>query len=363
MSVTTILPSSNTSPSRCSTGCANPSAQCIERKSRDLQIGLVNNMPDGALLATEQQFFSLLNAASGDFSVSLSLYSLPGIPRSSWAQNHIDQHYRSVESLWDAELDGIIVTGREPIAAKLSDEPYWPSFVSLLEWAREKTYSTVWSCLSAHAAVLHMDGIQRIRSSQKHSGILDSDRVGEHPIIETLPARFRLPHSRWNGLSEADLSSSGYQVLVRTDEAGVDSFVKQEQSLFLFFQSHPEYELETLQMEYRRDVIRFLRGESNKYPNVPGSYFDLQTEQALLDLQLAAGVESHHDVSSRLTAILASAEVKNSWQPIAATLYGNWLKYISAQKKTCMQKKSQKIELQPGEQSQTLVDMAGLISQ
>src|SRR5271156_3128355 len=104
MPVTIIRPSSSTSHSRCSTGCASPSTQCIERSSRNLAIGLVNNMPDGALTATEQQFVSLLNAASSDFSISLSLYFLPEIPRSAAVQNHIDQNYKSVESLWDTEL-------------------------------------------------------------------------------------------------------------------------------------------------------------------------------------------------------------------------------------------------------------------
>jgi homoserine O-succinyltransferase len=362
MPVTMALPSSNTNYSRCSVGCASPSAECIDRKSRNLSIGLVNNMPDGALLATEQQFFSLLNAASGEFSVSLSLFSLPNIPRSPSAQNHVDQNYKSVESLRDTELDGLIVTGREPIAANLSDEPYWQSFVSLLEWAREKTYSTIWSCLAAHAAVLHMDGIQRVRSAQKHSGILDSTGVAGHPITANLPAQFRLPHSRWNGLRETDLTDSGYQVLIRTEGSGADSFIKQEQSLFLFFQSHPEYQLDSLLMEYRRDAIRFIRGETGNYPNVPQAYFDLQTEQALVDMQREVTARPLDGSFARLEEILSSAEVKNSWHGIAETLYSNWLQYMSAEKRACMQKKYAEIETPLGSSQQLMQDPAALIS-
>jgi len=362
MPVTMALPSSNAKYSRCSTGCDSPSAQCIESESRNLAIGLVNNMPDGALLATEQQFLSLLNAASGEFSVSLSLYSLPNIPRGPSAQNHIDQNYKSVESLWDTELDGLIVTGREPIAANLSDEPYWPNFVNLLEWAREKTYSTVWSCLAAHAAVLHIDGIQRVRSGQKHSGILDSTGVAGHPITANLPAQFRLPHSRWNGLQETDLTSSGYQVLIRTDGNGADCFIKQEQSLFLFFQSHPEYQLDSLLMEYRRDAIRFIRGETGNYPNFPQAYFDLQTEQALLDMQREIPARPHEGDFARLEEILSSAQIENSWHGVAETLYSNWLQYISAEKRACMQKKHAEMETLLSSSKQLTLDPAALIS-
>jgi homoserine O-succinyltransferase/O-acetyltransferase len=363
MPVTITSPSSSTNHSRCSTGCASPSAQCIERSSKNLAIGLVNNMPDGALAATEQQFVSLLNAASGEFSINLSLYFLPEIPRGAAVQNHIDQHYRSVESLWDTELDGLIVTGKEPIASSLSDEPYWNSFVNLLEWARKKTCSTVWSCLAAHAAVLHMDGIQRVRNSQKHSGILDSTAVAEHAIIANLPARFKLPHSRWNGLRESDLIQSGYKVLIRTDSAGADCFIKQEQSLFLFLQSHPEYQSDTLLMEYRRDIIRFLREETSVYPNIPQGYFDLQTEQMLLDMQREVGTRSREEIFAQLGALQSSITIKNSWHTTAETIYENWLHYISAEKKACMQKKRAELEVRASTPSQVLLDPTALVSQ
>ena len=363
MPVTLTLPSSIVNHSRCSTGCASPSAQCIERRSRNLAIGLVNNMPDGALESTEQQFISLLNEASGELAVSLSLYSLPGIPRSASARNRIDQLYRSAESLWDTELDGLIVTGREPIASNLSEEPYWDGFVNLLEWAREKTSSTIWSCLAAHAAVLHMDGIQRVRSSRKHSGIIDSTRTVEHPITASLPARFQLPHSRWNGLPEADLIRAGYEVLIRADGAGADCFVKQEQSMFLFFQSHPEYQLDTLLLEYRRDVVRFLRGESSAYPNVPQGYFNRGTLQELSEVQHKAEGQSHEETLAQLEALLFTSGAGNGWRATAATIYNNWLQYISAEKKACMQKKRAEAGLLPDALPQALMDPALLVQQ
>jgi hypothetical protein len=48
-------------------GSAAPSGAGIQKiRYPRLRIGLVNNMPDGALLATECQFHSLLNAAAKD---------------------------------------------------------------------------------------------------------------------------------------------------------------------------------------------------------------------------------------------------------------------------------------------------------
>src|SRR6516162_1404113 len=90
-----------------------------------LVIGLVNNMPDGAMHNTERQFRSLLDAASQNISVYIRYFSLPGLPRGLQGQEYVNQSYEDVNQLWSGPLDGLIVTGTEPRATLLQDEPYW----------------------------------------------------------------------------------------------------------------------------------------------------------------------------------------------------------------------------------------------
>lgn len=312
-----------------------PASPRVPRRRREssgpgLVIGLLNNMPDGALEATERQFRSLLDAASGKLSVRLVLCSLPGIPRGEAAAAHLRRHYVSIESFFDSELDGLIVTGREPLSPRLSDEPWWPNFVRVLEWARRHTASTVWSCLAAHAAVLYTDGIERVRSAQKCSGIFDCSRVSSHPIAAGVPRRFPMPHSRWNGLPEADLIRCGYEILARAGDAGVDSFLRQEQSLFLFFQGHPEYQPDTLLLEYRRDVIRCLRGETPAWPGVPRGYFDAKGLRELAGIQEAAAAAGEKETLAGLARVFAGTGTENGWHSNAATIYRNWLEHIAS---------------------------------
>lgn len=299
-----------------------------------LHIGLVNNMPDGALQATERQFHSLLAAASDGISVRLSLYALPGIPRTGLSARHVDQHYASTESLRNAQLDGLIVTGREPIAARLQDEPYWNHFTEILEWAQDNTYSTVWSCLAAHAAILHMDGIRRVRSASKHFGVFDCERVSEHGIIAGTPTRFRLPHSRWNGVPEDELLASGYSILTRSQAVGVDTFVRQQNSLFIFFQGHPEYDPNALILEYRRDIGRYLHGDREAYPPMPQNYFDDEIANALLELQKKAMGRPHKELMTEAAAVLKKQKVSSGWHATATRIYRNWLEYIGARKRS-----------------------------
>jgi homoserine O-succinyltransferase/O-acetyltransferase len=323
---------------QCTKGlCANPSAECLERSSKSLTIGLINNMADGALEATERQFLSLLNSASDGISVRLSLYSLPGVPRNELGARHVSKSYSSAENLSDLQLDGLIVTGREPLTPNLPDEPYWESFTRVLEWARDNTHSTVWSCLAAHAAILHMDGIGRIKSDHKHCGVFDCARLSDHPLIAGTPSRVKLPHSRWNGIPENELTEFGYRVLTRTPDAGVDTFIKQGKSMFVFFQGHPEYESNTLMLEYRRDVGRYLRGETDTYPLMPRNYFDGDTVIALTTLEQEARNRRREELLSEVSGMLEKTSLENTWRSTAVCIYRNWLQYICAQKKLRLQ--------------------------
>jgi homoserine O-succinyltransferase len=202
----------------------------------------------------------------------------------------------------------------------------------LLQWAERHTFSTICSCLAAHAAVLHIDGIQRRRLDVKRFGVFDCERVHDHPLTAGAPKQWRMPHSRWNELPEDALRSSGYCVLTRSEAAGVDAFVKKRQSLFVFFQGHPEYRAVTLLREYRRDIQRFLRQESDTYPPMPQGYFDDETLAALSALRERALAYRQEEVMEDFPDVLAMRSVANTWSLDAARIYRNWLSYMCAQK-------------------------------
>jgi homoserine O-succinyltransferase len=297
-----------------------------------IDVGLIDNMPDAALAATERQFLALLDAAADGIVVRVTLYALPEVPRTETGRSRVNSFYSSIDDLWDSHLDGLIVTGTEPQTSNLIDEPYWVSLTKTLEWAEHNTHSTVWSCLAAHAAVLHLDGIGRRPLSDKRFGVFECARVADHELAAGLPSRLPMPHSRWNEIPEEALTSCGYRVLTRSDEAGVDAFVKQGRSLFVFFQGHPEYEANTLLLEYRRDIRRFLRRERETYPSMPRGYFDEDTVDALTAVRERALVDRREELIADLPMELMTEQVTNTWRSAGARVYRNWLSYIGARK-------------------------------
>ena len=112
-----------------------------------IEIGLVNNLPHSTLRATERRYRHLLKAAAGNISFRLRCFSLFSVEQSSGAVTSIRNLAADVRDLYSSKIDGLIVTGAEPRAARLPEEAYWPALTGLVDWAE--------------AAVLHLDGIER----------------------------------------------------------------------------------------------------------------------------------------------------------------------------------------------------------
>ena len=108
----------------------------LRDRGKRIEIGLVNNMPDAALLATERQFSNLLTAASGRADVRLHLFALRDVPRSAEARAALKRTYRDASELGRRRLDALIVTGAEPLAPELAQEPYWAALTELRRLGR-----------------------------------------------------------------------------------------------------------------------------------------------------------------------------------------------------------------------------------
>lgn len=305
--------------------------------STSLHLGLVNNMADAAMSPTEHQFLTLLEAAAAGTLVQVTLYALPEIQRAPAGQRRVDDLYFDIQELWEQPPqrcpDGLIVTGREPLTPDLREEAYWPSLKRLLAWTQEHGRSAVWSCLAAHAAVLALDGIERVRSPNKHFGIFACEQATRHSLLAGAPASLRFPHSRWNGVPASELAANGYQVLTHTSDGGVDAFVKRDAGLFVFFQGHPEYAAETLMGEYRRDISRYLKSETEIYPSLPLDYFEQETEQSLREIEAKARASRQEQIWGDLSAVLDRARIHNTWRGTAILIYRNWLEHLCAQKR------------------------------
>jgi homoserine O-succinyltransferase len=298
--------------------------------TQPLTIAFVNNMPDAALKSAEAQFRTLLKEAAGHHPIQFRNFYLPGVPRHEQARAHLAEFYSPITRLTGSAVDALIVTGAMPSASSFEEEPYWPGFVQLADWAAERSIPTYWSCLAAHAAVNHLDGIGRRRLGMKLSGVFPCERASSHPLLDGAALSWQAPHSRYNDLSEADLTAAGYRVVSRLATGSPDMFVNAEGN-FVFSQGHLEYDRTTLLGEYQRDWLRFSRGELTAPPDMPANYFDQNTIDKIADVTRAAGTIAEHALAE-MKRVLSRAGIVASWRPTAVQIFANWVRMLTEKK-------------------------------
>ena len=294
-----------------------------------VHVGLVNNMPDAAMRATELQFARLLKEAAGSLDVRLRLFSMRSIPRGEETRSRMAGFYDDAAFLQAANVDALIITGAQPSTTNLRDEPYWAELAHLIDWAEIGTISTLFSCLAAHAAVLQLDNIARRPLPAKLSGIYESVRIEDDPLFVSTGAHVPVPHSRRNDIVENELVAKGYRILSRLSNGQVDIFTREPpgHSRFVLLQGHPEYDPGTLGREYLRDMGRFLRGEVGEAPQIPANYFDRATEDRVAELR------SRNETDlARYSEIVTGAVPLKLWRGNTIKLFANWLTLIAAAK-------------------------------
>ena len=292
------------------------------RNRAAIHIGLVNNMPDADMRATELQFARLLKESAGALDVRLRLFSLSGIARGELARSRMDGFYDDAGFLAAANVDALIVTGSGGEDA--SRQAYWPELAELIDWAKDGTLSSLFSGQAAGAAVMHLDGIVRRPLAQKISGVFSAMRMEDDPLFFGMPLTTPVPHARRDDIAEADLVEKGYRILARLANGQVDMFTREPagQSRFVFLQGHPEYDRSTLGRDYLRDVEAFQRGELAAPPSVPENYFDRATEDQLVETGAADSARE----------IVGGALTMPSWKLHTVRLFGNWLTLVAAAK-------------------------------
>ena len=296
---------------------------------RRLRVGLVNNMPDAALAVTERQFRTLVEAAAPERAVELHLFHIPGVLRGAQARARLRTRYRPMADAEQADLDALIVTGAEPRADDLRAEPFWLGFQRLVDWADAAALPTLWSCLAAHAAVLHLDGVTRRPLARKCSGLfpcLPVAKPGAEPLLAGLEDGWVAPHSRGNALDGVELTARGYSVLTQSVEAGVDAFVRRSGAgLFLFLQGHLEYDANSLALEFRRDLKRYADGLRPDLPILPRDVFGSDTAYRMEALVEALRRDGRPELISLWPSAAEITLAANTWRTPAVRLVRNWL--------------------------------------
>lgn len=258
---------------------------------RPLRVAILNLMPNK--ITTEIQLLRLL--ANSPLQLDIELLRIDDHVSKHTPESHLNCFYRYFSDVQQQKYDGLIITGAPLGLVDYEDVTYWQQFGEILRWADTHVTSTLFLCWAAHAALYHYYGLQREIRGEKLSGVY-WQQVSQplSPLVRGFDDQFLVPHSRY-----AQVPKQKYQehadihVLAEADATGA-YLLQNTSGSRIFVTGHPEYDLSTLDDEYKRDVAASIAAR------IPENYYrnndPLQGPQKL-------------------------------WQSHAFLLFSNWLNY------------------------------------
>ncbi|WP_111979219.1 homoserine O-acetyltransferase/O-succinyltransferase family protein [Algibacillus agarilyticus] len=232
---------------------------------RPMEIGILNLMPNK--IETEVQLLRLLS--NSPLQVNVDLIRIDDRVPKNTPEAHMDAFYRSFDDIKQHKnYDGLIVTGAPLGLIKYEDVTYWPKMQEVMDWARKHVQSTLYLCWAAHASLYHYFGLARDIRESKISGVFTHTTSNDlDPLTQGFSDEFCAIHSRYAEVPLSHLQAHDeVNVLATTPKGGAYLLASKDRRL-VFVTGHPEYDADTLDQEYKRDVA------ANLSPMLPENYY------------------------------------------------------------------------------------------
>ncbi len=266
--------------------------RAITQDIRPLHILMLNLMP--TKIVTETQIARLIG--NTPLQVELELLQTATHKASHTSAEHMLAFYHTFDEVRDRRFDGMIITGAPVEQMDFEAVEYWDELCEIMEWSRTHVTSTLHICWGAQAGLYYHFGIPKYPLEQKLFGVFKhSADYRRSMLMRGFDDEFWVPHSRHTEVRREDIEQHPeLKIIASSPEAGV-LICMTERGKQVFVTGHSEYDANTLELEYRRDL------EAGLPIAVPVNYYpdDDDTRPPLV-----------------------------RWRSCANLLYSNWLNYF-----------------------------------
>lgn len=238
--------------------------RALHQDIRPLKIGILNLMP--TKITTETQILRCLSNSPLQIEVTL-LQTSTYVGKNTPAE-HLVEFYKTFDDVRNTNLDGLIITGAPVELLDYDEVEYWRELCEIMEWSKSHVHSTFHICWAAQAALYYHYGIPKYALPEKMSGVFAHRMLTpKSRLFRGFDSEFRAPHSRHTEVRAEDiLKVPELKLMAVSDEAGVYAVCSEDSKQF-FITGHSEYDAETLDTEYRRDMAKGLD------PAIPRHYY------------------------------------------------------------------------------------------
>ena len=262
---------------------------------RPMRIGILNLMPKK--IQTENQFARLIGATP--LQIELTLIRMSEHEARNTAADHMEEFYRTFQEVKDQKFDGLIITGAPIEHLDFEDVTYWDELCEVMDWTQTNVHSTFGVCWGGMAMINYFHGVKKHLLSNKLFGCYrHMNFAPQSPYLRGFSDEMAMPVSRWTEMKRDEIDAAGLKTLLHSDEVG-PALVEDPDHRALYVFNHFEYDSDTLNQEYLRDLAsNQIEGALIK---VPVNYFP-------------------NDDPTK--------SPPNRWRSHAHLLYGNWISEI-----------------------------------
>lgn len=266
--------------------------RAITQDIRPLRILILNLMPKK--IETETQLARLLG--NTPLQVEPTLIHTSSHQSKNVAEEHLLAFYKTFDNVKDEHFDGMIITGAPVEQMPFEEVEYWQELCEIMEWSKSHVYSTLHICWSAQAGLYYHFGVEKKQLPEKIFGVYPHEVEYKNSILfRGFDDVFYVPQSRHTTVDRADIEKhKELKILASSKKAGVYA-VSTKKGRQIFITGHSEYDAETLNNEYVRDLSQ------GKPIQLPENYFP-------------------NDDSTKPPIV--------SWRGHAHLLFSNWLNYF-----------------------------------
>ena len=225
--------------------------RAVTQDIRPLEIVLLNLMP--TKIATETQLSRVLG--NTPLQVRLELMHTRSHISKNTPQDHLLNFYKSFDELKHRKFDGMVITGAPVEHLNFEDVDYWPELCEIMEWSKTNVHSTFHICWGAQAGLYYHYGVQKHPLPEKLFGVFPHRADYKRSILlRGFDDTFMVPHSRHTTVYREDVEAvPGLKVIASSEKGGVYAVMTKE-GRQIFVTGHSEYDADTLDKEYRRDI-------------------------------------------------------------------------------------------------------------
>lgn len=268
--------------------------RAITQRIRPLKLLILNIMP--TKIVTETQLLRLLS--NTPLQTDVDWIHMESHDSKNVSKEHLLAFYKTFSEIKENRYDGFIITGAPVEKLEFEDVDYWEELTEILEWSKTHVFSSFFICWAAQASLHYYYNVSKHLLNHKLTGVYlhhtNVDKM-KRKILRGFDYQFFAPHSRYTTVSKEDiLKIKDLDILAESKEAGVYLVASKDGKRF-FVTGHPEYDPDTLDKEYRRDLAN-----PNIKSEMPKNYY------------------LNNDVES---------EIQVKWRSHAYLLFANWLNY------------------------------------